>query len=437
MKEKANLVIIFILLLAGAAVVSNFYVYAPDIGQVGGPISGLSLLQLKKFYECRDLFKKQFTVKEGLGPLYNADSCYSCHGFPGIPGSQGLNPAKDCLTYVASSINPSDQFTAQTIRYQDSNFHAHEGGPVIVSKSITKEFPNLFAKDCQMPPGSVPRSTFISKRLAPALWGLGLVDAIPEENLEDLELEQGEGLFLAGASVSHRDRITHQDRLGRFGDKGQYTSILDAIAEQMNTTLGITSKYEREIRTGKVNYNLPDCIRAYLPEEPNDNGAMLAKLSYFVALSSPPPPGKIDAATNQGRTTFEKLGCASCHLPTLNTGSEYYVLDPDSQFPTKRYLRIQALENREVNAYSDFLLHGMGPVLADGIATAGGVAGGQWRTTPLWGLRLRKYYLHDGRTTDLSEAVLAHGGQAQSARDNFASLSAKEKDNLLAFLKSL
>jgi|GEM_PF-562212 len=440
MKNRTNVVMTIILCLIGLILASNFYVYAPDIGQVGGPIEGLTLLQLKKFYECREVFKKTFSVKDGLGPLYNADSCYACHGLPEIVGNQGSNPKTDSLTYIASPLqNALGKLpTIESIANQNSDFHTYDGGPIILIKSITKEFPNLFPKDCQIAPGKIPPScTFISTRLAPALWGMGLIDAIGEEDLEDLELKESDNPEISGTSVSHRDSLTHQDRVGRFGYKDQFTSLTDAVTEQLNVAIGITTKYEKTIRTAGVNYDVPDCLKSHLPEEPNDNGSLLAKLNYFLALAAPPPTGKADTASNRGRLTFERLGCAGCHVPTLNTGSEYYLLDPASQFPTKRYLRIQALENREVRAYSDFLLHHMGHALADGIATSGGVTGGQWRTTPLWGLRYRKYFLHDGRTTDLSEAILAHGGQAQSAKDKFAVLSEKERVELLTFLKSL
>ncbi|MBX9770971.1 MAG: hypothetical protein K2X29_06350 [Candidatus Obscuribacterales bacterium] len=440
MKYKSNAVIITILCLLGLVAANTFFVYAPDIGQPGGPINGLSLLQLKKFYQCREVFKKKFSIKEGLGPLYNADSCYSCHGQPGIAGNQGAGP-KDSLTYIASPVKPltKEQVSAATIGFKDSDFHVYDGGPIIMTKSVTSEFPKHFAQDCLLRAGSIPKgSVFITSRWAPSLWGMGLIDAIGEENIEDLELKQADdNLSTAGFTVSHRDRITHQDRVGRFGYKNQYTGLVDAVADQMNTTLGITTKYERTVRTTDVDYNVPECLRSYLPEEPNDNGALLAKLNYFIALSSPPPTGTINAATNRGRLTFEKLGCAACHVPTLSTAPEYYILDPDSQFPTKRYLRVQALENREVNAYSDLLLHNMGAELADGIATTGGVSGGQFRTAPLWGLRYRKYYLHDGRTNDLAKAILAHGGQGQFSRAKFASLPQQEKSDLLLFLNSL
>lgn len=443
MKSPANIAIISILCLIAVAIASQFYVYAPDVGQPGGPIEGLSILQLKKFYQCREIFRKVFTVAEGLGPLYNADSCYSCHGAPELTGNQGTDPRKDALTYIASPVlsgKPTNtkSVNAETIRYQDSEFFLHDGGPIVVTKSITKEFPNIFPKDCSLNSGSIPKScVYISTRLAPALWGLGLIDAVPEEEIEDLELRQDDTPEIVGTAVGLRDRLTGQDKVGRFGYKNQFSSLADVVADQMNIGLGLTSKYQKTIRTAGVNYALPDCLQGHLPAEPNDNGDILAKLNYFLALAAPPPSGKVNEATNRGRTTFEKLGCAACHVPALTTGPEYYLLDPDSQFPTKRYLRVTALENREVKAYSDFLLHHMGKVLADGIAEPGGVTGGQWRTAPLWGLRYRKYYLHDGRTTDLKEAILAHGGQSQMAKDKFAALPDQEKQDLLAFLKSL
>lgn len=390
MKSRANIVLTLILGLLALFAVSNFYIYAPDVGQPGGPIDGLSVVQLKKFYEARDVFKKLFTVKEGLGPLYKRESCYSCHGYPGIAGSQ--------------SEQVKDEF-----------------------KSITDTFPKDFPADCKMPADTALKG-LVSANITPAIWGDGLIDAIPEETIEDIELKQtDENLLITGKSVSHRSRISRQIKMGRFGFKNQYPSLLDAVVEQMNTTLGLTSTYERSVGTAGDTFNFPDCLRPFLPEEPNDNGSISAKLNYFIALTAPPPRGKIDDACNRGRITFEKLGCAQCHIPTLETGPEYLILDPDSQFPTKRYLRITALENREVNAYSDFLLHDIGAPDADS----------QWRTAPLWGLRFRKYYLHDGRTNNLEEAISAHGGQSHYAKEKFATLDKQQKADLLSFLRSL
>jgi CxxC motif-containing protein (DUF1111 family) len=120
----------------------------------------------------------------------------------------------------------------------------------------------------------------------------------------------------------------------------------------------------------------------------------------------------------------------------MYTSPTVYVVDPDSPVPELRYMEVKALENQEVPAYSDFLLHDMGVGLADGLPQAG-AKGGQWRTTPLWGLRLKRFYLHDGRTTKLNEAITAHGGQAQEVTANYAKLPQSDKDDLLAFLKSL
>jgi len=133
---------------------------------------------------------------------------------------------------------------------------------------------------------------------------------------------------------------------------------------------------------------------------------------------------------------FEKARCAFCHRPEMRTAPTVYLVDPDSPAPKYDHIEVAALENRPVRAYSDFLLHNMGSELADGLPQAG-ATGGEWRTTPLWGLRLKKFYLHDGRTTDLAAAIGFHGGQAEPARRAFEQLSPGDREDLLAFLRSL
>src|SRR5207249_3489699 len=150
----------------------------------------------------------------------------------------------------------------------------------------------------------------------------------------------------------------------------------------------------------------------------------------------PPPRGPITPEVTRGQQVFEKLQCAVCHMPEMHTMPQVFVVDPDSPAPKAQFIEVKGLENQPVRLYSDLLLHFMGPELADGIPPDG-AGGGEWRTTPLWGLHLKKFFLHDGRTSSLQEAVLAHGGQGSEARDTYKKLPESEQQDLLSFLKSL
>jgi CxxC motif-containing protein (DUF1111 family) len=146
----------------------------------------------------------------------------------------------------------------------------------------------------------------------------------------------------------------------------------------------------------------------------------LEAITAFQRFLAPPPRGEITEAVNDGEVIFEEIGCSKCHIDSLATGAN----------------EIEALSNKDVELYSDLLLHDMGPELADGIEK-GPAKGYEFRTTPLWGLRTRNFFLHDGRTDSLEEAIKLHGGEAETVIDKFLGLSQEGLDSLMAFLNSL
>jgi CxxC motif-containing protein (DUF1111 family) len=197
-------------------------------------------------------------------------------------------------------------------------------------------------------------------------------------------------------------------------------------------------------------------LKSACPADPNDDGKLVVKINFYLETLAPPPRATTTLEANRGEHVFQKMGCALCHVAKLQTGSKVFVINPDE--PTlateelaaaakgapgqlrlvsqPNYIELRALENKQVHAYSDFLVHDMGPVLDDSIAQQGSTSA-EWRTAPLWGLRLRKHYLHDGRARTLQEAISLHGGQAASSQKAFRQLSPAEKDSLIAFLNSL
>jgi CxxC motif-containing protein (DUF1111 family) len=153
---------------------------------------------------------------------------------------------------------------------------------------------------------------------------------------------------------------------------------------------------------------------------PNDvDNSALTAFNNFMTLLAPPPRGSITSECNSGAQIFQAIGCANCHTPTLVTGPN----------------PVGALNRVRFQPFSDFLLHDMGS-LGDGIAQ-GPATTTQMRTAPLWGLRLFTTFLHDGRATTVKDAILAHDGQAERSRNQFANLNRNEKTQLLAFLNSL
>lgn len=440
-----QIVVGVVVVAAGYLFIQQVYVPAPDEGQLGGPVKGLSPTQLRKFYATREVFKKEFTPEEGLGPLFNGKSCFECHGQPtNAVGGEGRDVASTGVVRIGTRL-PNRPAAKKPLKdvisnltQEDVDILLFKGGPALERKTITSEFVNKYPHDCQIEIGTVPSGTeLISMRHAPPVFGFGLIEAIPDQDIvENVFKELRENPGLAGRALSQIDPLTYQPRISRFGWKNQNSTLLTFTQEALNVEMGITTFFQKNEKSATGLSDFPRCIYKYLPPEPNDIGSNMAKLAYFQALLAPPTRGPITEQVKRGEKVFEQLQCAVCHRPEMSTAPTVYVVDPDSPAPQLRYLEVPALESKPVRAYSDFLVHQMGPGLADGLPQ-GGAKGGEWRTTPLWNLRNKKFLLHDGRTTDITEAILAHGGQATPVVMNYKSLPEPEKEDLLAFLKSL
>lgn len=423
---------------------SNFYVYSPDAGQLGGPVIGLNAEQSRLFYATRETFKHDFTPEEGLGPIFNGRSCYECHGKPGKSGGEGRDVTSTGVVRIANRVPGSakskrpleEVITSLTQDDVDRLFNS--GGPAIGRKSITSEFPDKYPPDCIVEIGTVPVNTeLISLRHSPPVFGFGLIEAIADADIAQnvftqLQIDKD----LAGRIASQSDPLTEHLRVGRFGWKNQFPNLMLFTAEALRTEHGITTYIQPFEKFALAEQQYPANIRKFLPPEPNDTGSFINKLSFHQALLAPPPRGPITKQVLAGQKVFDRLQCAVCHTPVMYTAPYVELVHPDSPSPNLVYMEVKALENQPVRAYSDFLLHQMGVELADGVPQ-NGAKGGEWRTTPLWGLRLKKFYLHDGRTTDLTAAIVAHGGQGRKVTERFKRLPAKQKEELLAFLKSL
>ena len=298
---------------------------------------------------------------------------------------------------------------------------------------------------------------FHGLRLAQPLYGLGLIDALADGTLQAQAQWQARTAAAAqGRIVKSQSLSPHWGESGKFGARAEQANLLAFTADELGREIGISNPLFNHTLTTTGLDNLPACLQAVCPGDPNDDGKILSKINFFLETLAPPPRGPITSESQRGNFVFEKIGCGVCHLGQLLTQPSVFVVNPDG--PPLRveeiggpgrgasrlaylaqetsYVRVRALENKIMSAYSDFLVHDMGPDLSDGTAQPG-TTGGEWRTAPLWGLRYRRHYMHDGRALTLARAIEMHGGQGRGAAAAFARLSKTEKDNLLAFLASL
>jgi len=411
----------------------------------GKPLDGLSARQLQAFEEGKAFFKKKFTIKEGLGPLFNGESCFECHGQPSnAVGGEGRDNSSTSIVNFARRIPTSPKAkkpmaeVIENLGKRDVDFFLEKGGPSLQKRSITTENPDLLPFEVQVDADVIPpNADIISPRHSPPLFGDGLIDNIADADIIANSIKQNiEHPDLAGRPISAVDRYTESPRVGRFGWKNQNVNLFNFTTGAMNIELGLTTYLSSTENSSKSFGIFPKEVYQILPPGPNDKGEILVKLNYFQALLAPPKRGEITEEVKRGEKHFQDLNCAVCHQPSMVTAPNGYVVDPDSPLPNLKYLRLDALSNQKIDPYSDFLVHQMGKELADGIPQEG-ARGGEWRTTPLWGLRFKKFLLHDGRTQVIHDAIMFHGGQAEKSKNDYAKLPKQEQDELLAFLRSL
>lgn len=412
---------------------------------LGGPLPGLTPEETRKFHVGELLFKKEFTPEEGLGPLFNGKSCFECHGQPLVSGGEGRDISSTSIMNYARRVPGSPKSkkplreVIQSLGKPDVDFFLTQGGPSLQRKTVTTEFPNKFPFGTQLDFEQIPvEAELQSNRHSPPIFGDGLIDSIPDgEIAQQAVAESTTDPALAGRQISAVDRYTEGARVGRFGWKDQHVNMFNFTTGAMNIELGLTTYAAHTENSIAPLGDNPSFLRAVNKAgQPNDKGKILLALTWYQSLLAAPPRGPITPEVTKGEAIFKKLECAFCHRPTWKTAAEVYLADPEAPLPITKPVRVSALEDKTFSPYSDFLVHDMGPDLADGLPQEG-AKGGEWRTTPLWGLRFKKFYIHDGRTKDLHEAIAIHGGQGTYSANEYKKLPKEEKDALLAFLKSL
>jgi CxxC motif-containing protein (DUF1111 family) len=363
---------------------------------LGDGLNDLTPYQRARFVEGNISFQRVFDPTNGLGPLFNGNSCARCHGDPVVGGFSGA------VERHATRFSEPD--SCDTL--------LQEGGPVFDLRAT----PLLQAHGITNDP--VPAdATSVGHRSSPPLFGLGLVDAIPEATIRANEDPTGARHPGIHGHANH----TIDGRLGRFGRKADTAALFDFIVGAYHEEMGITSPLEPVKKTVDGKPVPPDTI---LGPEPNITTNEIGQTTTFVRFLAPPPhrtpTNYLDrAAVERGQRLFVRLNCAVCHVPEMQTGPSY----------------IEALNRKTVALYSDLLLHDMGTNLAD--ICLGDARPSEFRTELLWGLRFRKQFLHDGSAKSVEEAIARHGGEAQRSADQFKGLPDSDKVALLRFLGSI
>lgn len=342
-------------------------------------------------------FQNPASPQGGLGPVFTESSCARCHN-ASAPGGAG----KRLVTHFGRLLN--GQFDPMT----------EFGGPQVQDHGIGRFRGVNFVGEV------VPHEAMIvARRRTIPLFGLGLVDAVPDDTFLMIAHDESQNHAQTAGRVSLAiDPQTGDQRVGKFGWKAQDPTLVAFVADANTNELGVTNPLFPD-----ENCPQGDCdLLSANPARTDPNNTTLSVVeqqAMFVALLAPPPRGTVGANEKAGAALFSQIGCADCHRPTLQTGGS----------------TITALNHATFAPYSDFLLHDMGS-LADGIAQ-GDAGMHEMRTAPLWGLRFQPSLLHDGRVVTPTQAILAHDGQGKPARVRYSALSTVQQNELIAFLNSL
>jgi CxxC motif-containing protein (DUF1111 family) len=376
--------------------------------QYGTALDGITLDQLKLFREGRAAFEEAEDAQDGLGPIFNDVSCVACHSSPAVGGASALVETRAALV--------------EGRRYADL-----PGGSLFQTNAISP--------DCAE---TIPANANVrARRQAQPLFGLGLVEAIPDREIEAYAAEQARN-HRDQAGRTHRvlDPTSGQSLVGRFGWKAQQATLLAFSGDAYVNEMGITNRFfPTENAPNGDTAKLARCDSVRDPEDVDNDVVLFTNFMRFLA---PPPTdsthdhdqgtksffgfGRGFGGSGRGDDTpggqlFEKVGCAVCHHAGFTARSP-----------------IRAIDGRRVDAYSDFLLHDVGT--GDGIIQ-GDAQGSEFRTPPLWGITDTAPYLHDGSARTIAEAIRSHGNQGAAARDAFMRLSFLEQRALLDFLDSI
>ncbi|MES2797967.1 MAG: di-heme oxidoredictase family protein [Bacteroidota bacterium] len=377
----------------------TFEPVSPDDDKLlDGPVEGLTHAQNAQFLAGDFAFNDEiFTSQKGLGSVFVANSCGSCHA------GDGKGTPFTTLTRFGQVDETGNKFL-------------HLGGPQLQNRALPG-----------FTPETIPQGATFSKFTPPANTGLGFLELVPDAAIlamADPNDSNGDGIsgipnwislapFIDPApnAIEQNGKYIH-----RFGKKAAAFNLLNQTVNAYNQDMGITSSFS------------PKDVYSGLQMDPEVSDKTLNDIVFYLqTLKAPIQRDQTNSVVQEGKSIFIKINCASCHVPSLQTG----------------YSKIASLSNKTFFPYTDLLLHDMGPGLDDGY-TEGSAKTFEWRTPPLWGLGLSpasqggKYFLmHDGRAKSIEEAIIMHGGEAMNSKTKFSGLSPSEKEALIQFLKSL
>ena len=378
-------------------------------------------------------------INPGLGPVYNNISCINCHPRDGRGRAPNLGEKLTSMLFRVSLPNPNGDGTQPPVPVpgfgtQLNNraiFGVSPEGKVIVNYTegqittvdgtiVHLRTPSYKVTDTYQP---LPGEVELSPRVAPAVFGLGLLEAVPEATILALADEtDSDGDGISGKPNYVWDVQQNGRHLGRFGWKANQPTLLQQVAAAYNDDIGITtSLLPSENSNGQPQHDARS-------DDPELSDEILETVTFYVQTLAVPARRHLDnPSVQRGEQLFESAQCSACHIPTLRTGTL-----PD----------VPAVSNQTIHPYTDLLLHDMGPGLADNrpdfLAD-----GSEWRTPPLWGIGLIRTVnghtnlLHDGRARGLLEAILWHGGEAEQSREAVQQMSTSDREALIAFLESL
>jgi CxxC motif-containing protein (DUF1111 family) len=427
----------------------------------GAPLNGLTADETAFFKDGLARFAEIESVtggsNNGLGPRFNSNQCFSCHS---QPNAGGTSPAKNPLIAVATldgAKNTVPWFITANGPVREPRFKKSNGvsdGSVHDLFVITgrTDAPGCNIAQPDFLPAGTPLTgqggnANIIFRIPTPVFGAGLIEAISDSailaNMRSNATEKS-AMGISGHANAHLGgnvNLSGNDgTITRFGWKAQNKSLLMFAAEAYNVEMGVTNQLfpqERDETPGCLFNATPEDTLNFTPTPAagaNPNTAVISDIEAFadfMRMLAPPTPAPATPSSTNGRALFAKIGCVHCHTPSFTTGPK--IASGSSTSPSA------ALSNQTANLFSDLLVHHMGKGLADGI-TQGAAGPDEFRTAPLWGLGQRVFFLHDGRTTNLLDAIREHrspGSEADKVIEHFNRLTTQEQQEILDFLRSL
>jgi len=429
-----------------AALLVTSAAHAEDFSReaFGLPVAGLTESGEDAFYRGRVEFMRSWAFppqggdNSGLGPLFNRIACVACHEKEGR-GRPPDGPNERMLSMlVRLSIPGDDPHGAPKPHPAYGGQLNEEGAPGVPGEgraAMSWEDTSVRLGDGTVVPLRKPHVDFVelaygpidgvlfSPRVAPGIYGDGLLEAVPVATLEKIAAAQG----VHGALNEVFEVAAGTMAPGRFGWKASSPTLKQQIAEAFLGDLGVTTPLFPEAQCAEAQQACRDAPKSL--NQPEVSAERLADIDFYNAHLAPPTRRNADdPQVKRGEMLFASIGCAVCHVPRLETAAH-------PRYPA-------SLPAQTIAPYTDLLLHDMGEGLADHRPDFKATCR-QWRTPPLWGLGLvpvvneHSLLLHDGRARNFEEAVLWHGGEAEAAKGGYAALSKDAREALLAFLRSL